>query len=126
MENDMIRKLPDAEFEVMDAVWSVAAPVTTPVLMDKIGKSRGWKAPTLISFLSRLEERGFVRSEKKGKERQYFPLLEKEVYIRVTTLEFLAKYHGGSAVQMIDAIYGRGKMPVTEMEQMIDWLKDNL
>ena len=66
---DNIRKLPEAEFDVMVALWDCkVSPVNTAYLMENVGKQKGWKAPTLISFLSRLEERGFIHSEKKGKD----------------------------------------------------------
>ena len=58
-------KLPDAELDVMMAIWSMDPPATSPKLMKRIGNQRGWKAPTLISFLLRLEERGFIESYKK-------------------------------------------------------------
>jgi len=63
---DYTRKLPDAEFDVMMAVWEGNPPVNTAYLMEMVGRARGWKAPTLISFLVRLEERGYITSEKKG------------------------------------------------------------
>ena len=52
-------RLPESEFEVMSAVWDGEPPMTTAYLMQQIGSKKGWKAPTLISFLTRLEERGF-------------------------------------------------------------------
>ena len=58
---DNIRKLPEAEFDVMVTLWDCKeSPVNTAYLMENVGKQKGWKAPTLISFLTRLEERGFI------------------------------------------------------------------
>ena len=34
---DKIKKLPDAEFEVMKVVWANEPPVTTAVIMEQIG-----------------------------------------------------------------------------------------
>ena len=104
MEN--IRKLPDAEYEVMVTLWDCKeSPVNTAYLMENVGKHKGWKAPTLISFLSRLEERGFIHSEKKGKERYYYVDASKDAYIRNITLDFLKRYHNGSFVKMLDFAY---------------------
>ena len=58
-EADYSVKLPDAEMEIMLAVWDLEVPVTSSALMEAVGKRRNWKAPTLISFLGRLESRGF-------------------------------------------------------------------
>jgi len=122
---DNIRKLPDAEFDVMIAIWdSEISPVNTAYLMENVGKQKGWKAPTLISFLSRLEERGFIHSEKKGKERYYFVDSVKEDYIRGVTCDFLSKYHSGSFVKMMDLVYGKNSMSSNELEEMLNWLQE--
>lgn len=121
---DNIRKLPDAEYEVMNALWeSNVSPVNTAYLMENVGKQKGWKAPTLISFLSRLEDRGFIHSEKKGKERYYFVDSVKEDYIRIVTIDFLSKYHSGSFVKMMDLVYGKNSMSSKELDEMLNWLQ---
>ena len=121
---DNIRKLPEAEFDVMVVLWDCkVSPVNTAYLMENVGKQKGWKAPTLISFLSRLEDRGFIHSEKKGKERYYFVDSVKEDYIRIVTIDFLAKYHSGSFVKMMDLVYGKNSMSSKELDEMLNWLQ---
>ena len=121
---DNIRRLPDAEFEVMNALWDATiSPVNTAYLMESVGKQNGWKAPTLISFLSRLEDRGFIHSEKKGKERYYFVDSVREDYIRGVTFDFLSKYHSGSFVKMMDLMYGKNSMSSKELDEMLNWLQ---
>ncbi|MBQ7760778.1 MAG: BlaI/MecI/CopY family transcriptional regulator [Clostridia bacterium] len=122
---DNLRKLPEAEFDVMVALWkSKQSPVNTAYLMENVGKQKGWKAPTLISFLSRLEERGFIHSEKKGKERYYYTDTRKDEYVRSVTLDFLDRYHGGSFVQMLDLMYGKNSLSSKELDEMLKWLQE--
>lgn len=52
------------------------------MIMKQLGIERKWKAPTVISLMLRLVERGFLRTEKNGKERIYFPLIKKEEYLK--------------------------------------------
>lgn len=40
-EIDYTRKLPDAEYEVMQAIWMGEPPLNTAYLMDKVGRERG-------------------------------------------------------------------------------------
>lgn len=121
---DNIRKLPDAEFDVMVALWDCdVSPVNTAYLMENVGKHKGWKAPTLISFLSRLEEKGFIHSEKKGKERQYYADAVKEDYIKLVTIDFIEKYHCGSLVKMVDTVYGEGSETTSDLDEMKKWLQ---
>ncbi|HCC34522.1 MAG TPA: transcriptional regulator, partial [Ruminococcaceae bacterium] len=59
-----MRKLPEAEFEVMKVVWANNPPITTSIIMEQLGNQRNWKAQTIISLLLRLVDRGFLRTEK--------------------------------------------------------------
>ena len=58
-----MKRLPDAEFDVMACIWQCDAPVTSGEIMRRMGSERGWKTPALITLLNRLIERGFLRSE---------------------------------------------------------------
>ncbi len=122
-EIDYSKKLPDAEFEVMQAVWAGEPPVNTAYLMEMVGRIRGWKAPTLISFLVRLEERGYVTSEKRGKERYYTPVARRTDYIRSATQQFVNQYHGGSFVRMMDSLYSEKKLSEDDIDELLQWLK---
>ena len=124
---DNIRRLPDAEFDVMVALWdSSVSPVNTAYLMENVGKHKGWKAPTLISFLSRLEERGFIHSEKKGKERYYYADAVKDDYIKGVTAEFLERYHCGSFVKMINMLYSSNSISSSELDEVKKWLQQQI
>ena len=124
MNMDNSKKLPEAEYDVMVALWnSKVSPVNTAYLMENVGNSKGWKAPTLISFLTRLEDRGFIHSEKKGKERYYYVDAVKDDYIKLVTIDFLNKYHGGSFVKMMDLLYDKHSLSSEELDAMLEWLQ---
>lgn len=116
-------KLPDAEFDVMNAMWEGAPPVTTAYLMQKIGKDKGWKAPTLISFLVRLEDRGFIASYKNGKERYYIPLALRDEYIHAVTENFISQYHGGSFMSAMNAFFKDRNLSEGDIDALLEWLK---
>ncbi len=120
---DYTKKLPDAEFDVMQAVWEGTPPVNTAYLMEKVGKDKGWKAPTLISFLVRLEDRGYIVSEKKGKERYYTPVADKNTYIKSITEQFLQQYHDDSFVNLMSCLYTDRKLSENDIDQLLQWLK---
>ena len=121
---DYTKKLPDAEFEVMLAIWNAeVSPVNTGYLMDAVGKARQWKAPTLISFLVRLEDRGFISSFKNGKERYYEAVADKSEYIRAASEQFIRQYHGGSFVRMMDSLYSEKKLSEEDIDELLLWLK---
>lgn len=116
-------RLPEAELDVMLAIWSGEPPMTTGYLMKVLGNARNWKAPTLISFLVRLENRGFIRSCKKGKERYYTPVANREIYLKKVTEHFVEKYHGGSFVNLLDALYHDRDFSNEEVDALLAWLQ---
>lgn len=121
-EMDYSVRLPETELDVMQAVWKLKPPVTTSMLMKEIGNSRGWRTPTLISFLLRLEERGFIISYKNGKERCYIPVAEREVYISRITQDFVNKHHGGSLTDLLDSLYRENSID-NDIDELISWIK---
>lgn len=118
-----LTKLPDAEFEVMSIVWKNVPPVTTTLLMNQLGNEKNWKLQTLITLLNRLTERGFLRSEKLGKERTYYPCIRHEDYIRYETEIFVERYHDNSLLQLVNAFSGNNKLSKEEIEELSSWLK---
>ncbi|GFI55387.1 penicillinase repressor [Clostridiales bacterium] len=117
------KKLPDAEFDVMKAIWEGIPPVNTAYLMEKVGRDRGWKASTLISFLVRLEDRGYITSEKRGKERYYTPVAEQNRYMQSVTEQFVRQYHGGSFVHLMNTLYRDKSLSEGDIDELLEWLK---
>ncbi len=112
-----MKKLPDAEFEVMQAVWRITPPVTTALLMEKL-EGKNWKAQTLLTLLSRLVERGFLKTGKQGRERIYYPLVTEEDYLRFETVRFVEHYHNSSLVSLISTLYGGKRLSESEEKEL--------
>ncbi|GGG12948.1 BlaI/MecI/CopY family transcriptional regulator [Paenibacillus aceti] len=121
---DNIKKLPDAEFEIMKVVWANEPPITTAMVMEQLGKERKWKAPTVISLMMRLVERGFLRTEKQGKERSYFPLIDKEEYLALETEHFMKQYHENSFLSFINTLYNGKRPSDQELDELLKWAKE--
>jgi predicted transcriptional regulator len=119
-----ITRLPETEYEVMAAIWRNLPPVTTTTLMNQLGREKGWKLQTLVSLLNRLTERGFLRSEKLGKERTYYPCIKQEDYIQYETELFVERYHGNSLFQLVNAFSGSKRLSKEEIDELSLWLKD--
>nr|WP_312941855.1 BlaI/MecI/CopY family transcriptional regulator [Oscillibacter sp.] len=45
--------------------------------MEQLKNKKEWRLQTLIALLLRLVDRGFLRTEKSGKERTHYPFVEK-------------------------------------------------
>lgn len=119
-----IKRLPDAEFEIMRVVWSNEPPITTAMIMEQLGNERKWKAPTVISLMMRLVERGFLQTEKEGKERTYYPLIRKEEYLALETENFMKQYHENSFLSFVNTLYNGKQLSDKELDDLLKWAKE--
>ncbi len=117
------QRLPDTEFEIMDFLWDREPPVTTSMVMEKIGKEKGWKIQTVVSLFARLTERGFLRVEKgEGRERSFFPVISREEYLKMETESFVNRYHKKSYVSLLNALQS-DRLTVKELDELAAWVK---
>ena len=56
-------KISDSEMKIMNLIWEGGGPVTTAWLMERLADT-GWKATTLLTFLSRLRAPTALAGEK--------------------------------------------------------------
>jgi len=118
-----IKKLPAAEFEIMKVVWANEAPITTNIIMEQLGNRLKWKAPTVITLMLRLVDRGFLRTEKNGKERIYYPLISKEEYLKIETKDFMKTYHENSLLSFVNTFYDGKRLNDQEIAEVERWLQ---
>lgn len=116
------QRLPDTEFEIMDYLWSLTPPVTTGMVMDKMGRERGWKIQTVVTLFARLTERGFLRVERgSGRERAFYPIITREEYLRMETESFVERYHKNSFTSLLSALH-REQLSREDLDELSQWL----
>jgi BlaI family penicillinase repressor len=120
----IMKKLPDAEFEVMQAIWQFNPPVTSNMLIEVLERDSGkvWKPQTVHTLLGRLSDKGFLRSEKDGKERLFSPLVGRDEYLQFETQSFVRQYHGGNRLNLINALYQGETLSRDDVEELMEWM----
>jgi len=78
----------------------------------------------VLTLLVRLIEKGFLESEKKGKERIYTPLISREEYLSAETESFFDKLHGNSIRSLVSTLYDGKKLSDEEIADLRDWLAE--
>ncbi|MCL2580274.1 MAG: BlaI/MecI/CopY family transcriptional regulator [Oscillospiraceae bacterium] len=121
---EKMKKLPDAEFDIMKIVWANKPPITTTEIMKQLGSERDWKIQTLVSLMLRLTERGFLRSEKNGKERTYFPLINREDYLKFETENFMKQFHDNSFLNLATTLYDDEALTDKDIDELLKWAKE--
>jgi len=119
-----MKRLPDAEFEVMKAVWNSSPPISVNMVAKQMDNDKNWKIQTVISLMLRLVERGFLRTEKTGKERVYFPTVEREDYLKFETSNFMKQYHDSSFLNLVNTLYNDKALSDEDIDELLQWVKE--
>ena len=119
---DTIRRLPDAELEVMQAIWLCEPPVARTDIEDILFKTHPMAMTTLLTLLTRLSEKGFIRIEKVGRSSRYIPLVSQEDYLSTQSKRFVDKLCGGSISTFGTALCNSGlsKEELAELRDMLE------
>ena len=93
---DNLKKLPEAELEVMQVLWGLEVPAPRAAVEEAMARVRPMAQTTLLTLLSRLAGKGFVRVEKQGRSSVYTPLVSREDYQAQQSKRFVDRLFGGS------------------------------
>ena len=117
-----IRRLPDAELEVMQAVWACEAPVARADIDAKLKDTHPMALTTLLTVLTRLADKGFVRIEKQGRSARYIPLVSREENLAQQSRRFLEKLCGGSLPAFAAALCDSGlsREELAELRRLLE------
>ncbi len=119
----MMKKLPDAELDVMKVVWQLVPPVTSGMLLEGLAREthKEWKLQTLHTLLNRLVDRGFLSFDKKKKDKLFTPLVGREEYLTYETESFLKQYHGGSLLNLVNSAYPGESLSDDDIDDLVQW-----
>jgi len=114
--------LPDGELEIMQIIWQCEPPVSRSAIEENLEKQKHLAPSTILTFLTRLCERGFLRVERHGRTNLYTPLISRRDYLARESRRMLDRLYGGSisafAVSLCDS--GISKDDIKELRDMLE------
>lgn len=127
MSQTTFTRLPDAELDVMQALWQADGPTRPSQLLSALQGKRDWSLSTLQVLLSRLHEKGFVTLTCEKRFHYYAPAIGEEEYRIGETRSFLERMHGGSVKSLMAALVecrGITADDLDEIAHMLDRRED--
>lgn len=119
--DEAIRRLPESELEIMLAIWQADAPVTSAYVAEKMTHHK-WANTTILNFLARLVDKGFLRRERQGKNNLYTPIIQEEAYLRQESRSFLQRLYGNSVKNMVAALYHDRTISQDDLQELREFL----
>ncbi len=119
---DKLPQISQAEFEVMNVIWS-CAPVSTNEVAKRLTREKQWSPKTIHTLLTRLEKKGVVTHEKDGRVFVYRPLVEKEAYRRAEGKSYLSRFFDGAVNRMMVSFLDGGEFSKQELDELAEILE---
>ena len=90
------KRLPDSELELMNIIWEIEAPCTRSDIEKHLTCGRELAPSTIITFLTRLTNKGFLQVSHMGRTNYYSPLVSRNEYLAKENRSFIDRLYGGS------------------------------
>ena len=114
------KRLPDSELEVMQAVWNCSVPASRQDIEQHLQKEMA--LTTLLTLLSRLAEKGFLRIEKEERRSRYVPLVKREDYQAAQSRRFFEQVFAGNISAFASALSAGGidEEDIRELKRLLE------
>lgn len=117
-----MKKLSDAEFEIMQVLWRNGNPMTSNRLLDEMGDTRNWKLASLMTVLARMVEKGAVYCDRSTRTNYYTALVSEEDYKITEGTTFLNRLFNKSAKDFIASLYQGKQMSEKDIQELREYL----
>jgi len=122
----MQQKISDSELEVMRILWREARPLSFTEIRKELETTTDWKKSTMQTLLTRLRDKGIVRTHEHYVT-LYTANITEEEHVQEEGQNFLNKLFGGSAKNLLAALHRGGKLNQNDVDDLRDFfnMEDN-
>lgn len=113
-----LERLPDAELEVMLALWQTGRPMKVLELREALSGTHDWQKATVQVLLGRLCERGFVAAAREQNYKLYHPLVTEEDYRASESRTLMQKLCRGSVSTLVASLISSRTLDETDLEEL--------
>ena len=114
------RKLPavsPSETEILRLVWQLDK-ATVQEVCNKLPAKRKITYATVQTLLRRLEKKGYLKHDIRGKAHVFFPAVKSEKVIKRSVNDFLDRLFGGDPIPLMQYLAEHGKIDAEDIERL--------
>jgi predicted transcriptional regulator len=117
----MVRKnlpaLSPSETEILRLVWQLGQ-ATVQEVCDKLPARRKIAYATVQTLLRRLENKGYLKHDVRGKAHVFFAAVKKEHVVKRSVGDFLDRLFGGDPIPLMQYLAEHGKISTDDIEKL--------
>ncbi|MCI8810840.1 MAG: BlaI/MecI/CopY family transcriptional regulator [Oscillibacter sp.] len=115
----MVPQISDSELELMKVIWAEGGAALYARIMDCLAASGcTWQKNTVITLLSRLVEKGMLKTSKIGRRNEYAAIVSEAEYQAAQTHTFLDKLYEGSAKGLVATLIQSSLLSAEDYEKL--------
>ena len=122
MEEKKIIKLPESELEIMQGIWVLTEEgekfVSASMVMKRFPALQRLKLTTVLTLITRLQTKGFIKTEKIGRSNCYTPLIPSDEYRRFATGDYVKKVYLGDRMDLISTLVSDETLTAEELAEI--------
>ena len=109
--------LSPSETEILRLVWELKT-ASVQEVADALPETRSIGYATVQTLLRRLEKKGYVKHDVKGKAHLFYPVAKQEEVIGSAVSAFVDKLFGGDAVPLVHYLAKHGEISKDDIESL--------
>jgi BlaI family penicillinase repressor len=117
----MVRKnlpaLSPSETEILRLVWQLGQ-ATVQEVCDKLPARRKIAYATVQTLLRRLENKGYLKHDVRGKAHVFSAAVKKEHVVKRSVGDFLDRLFGGDPIPLVQYLAEHGQISADDIEQL--------
>ena len=115
----MVQQVSDSELELMKIIWANGGKALYAQISDGlINNGNKWQKNTIITLLSRLLDKGLLKTNKIGRRNEYFAVVSEQDYQATQTQNFLEKLYEGDAKGLVSTLIQRDMLSEQDYEDL--------
>ncbi len=120
--SNIIKKLGEAEVEIMQVLWDSTPPVTSNYILKELQGRRRWQLSTLMTSLSRLEQKGFISCDRSTGTNLYSAVITESDYKTKAGKHFLEQLYNNSIQNMVASLYNSKAIKESDLAELRSYL----
>ena len=114
-----MQQISESELVLMRIIWGNGGTALYSFTMEELEKEQNeWKKNTVLTLLSRLVEKGYLKTNKIGRRNEYAALVTEQEYQAVQTNHFLDRIFGGNVRGLVSTLLQEDRLSAEELKEI--------
>ncbi len=116
----MIQSVSDSELTLMKIIWSYGGTALYNQISDALAaQGNAWQKNTIITLLSRLVDKGLLRTSKMGNRNRYIAIVSESDYQAAQVKSLMDKLFEGSAKGLVSTLLQKDCLSTEDYDELM-------